>query len=554
MTTYAQIETGSSRALAIVPDEFRPLPQHLRADRVLSRGQAVVLTVLATSLAALVIARLALDFGPTFMQAARIALDIITVVNFLIIGYQVSLMVRALGYQPPKLTLDQLMAEPPGGWPTFTIIVPMYFEPAAVIRGLVEHLQALDYPADKVFVRFAVEQKDTATQAVIRAIELPPGFRMVVCPPRQPMGKPGACNHVLLTDAPGQKKPVKTILNTTIIEESEEAGGLAIEAESLSVVYDVEDIPDPLQLRKAAHAFAAAPPSVVCFQAQLQYHNVDTNALTRIFSSEYAYHFAIRLQGLCLAGAPIPLGGTSNFFRTSALLALGGWDMYNVTEDATLGITIYRKGWKVGMLDSVTTEPVGGHNREDASVTYEEANSSIPNWIAQRSRWQKGYIQTWLVHMRNPWRLWRELGTAGFMSFQLTLGFATFTTIINPLLWLLTTLYIVSRIAGWHSVSTGIESLFPPAIFYLGMLSMVVGNLMVVYFHLVGCMERHIPEAVFAVFLLPAYWLLMFVSACRAIGELLVSPHKWAHTQHGLVSAPDSHPANPTTLAQAVSE
>jgi cellulose synthase/poly-beta-1,6-N-acetylglucosamine synthase-like glycosyltransferase len=283
-------------------------------------------------------------------------------------------------------------------------------------------------------------------------------------------------------------------------------------------VYDAEDRPDRDQLRKAVEVLRRAPDWVVCVQAELQYWNPSTNWLTRCFAAEYAVNFSLVLRGLDRFRLPIPLGGTSNHFRTDALRQLGGWDPFNVTEDADLGIRIARRGWGVRML---------------ASVTEEEANSQLHNWLRQRSRWIKGYYQTWLVHMRSPVRLWRDLGARQFVSFQLTMGFFSFTTLINPAFWLLTVLYLAT--GPQH-----IEVLFPPLALYVGLACMTVGNLLMVYYLMVGCMERGLDRAVRAMLFVPLYWALMSAAAFKAVAQLLRPSrrHYWELTHHGLVQDP----------------
>jgi glycosyltransferase XagB len=532
--------------------EYVPLKAHLRADSVLSTWQRRWLMLAVASLGGLTVLRLETGLGPPLSIYAQGFLCALTIVNFAIIVYKARLMAKAFGYKPASPDDSELRQPPRGGWPSINVIVPMFHEGELVLQ-LVQHLCAIDYPRDRMFVRLAIEESDTGLGSTLSAIErggwgindqmqlvsmpftgdgtigarvtsqdgtdrwaesgiilkLPDNFRVVVCPPREPMGKPGACNYVLRTDAPGE----------------------------LTVVFDVEDIPDPLQLKKAAHAFATGRPRDVCYQAELQYHNVNTNRLTRLFSSEYAMHFGLMLKGLVRTGAPVPLGGTSNYLRTDALLALGGWDEFNVTEDATLGYTIARRGWRVRVLESVTLE---------------EANSEGRNWIRQRSRWIKGYTQTWLVHMRNPWKLWRDLGTRGFCSFQLTVGFATITTLLNPVLWGLTAFYFGARIADLHRGTEWVQSLFPAPVFYAGLSSMVIGNLLVVYFHLAGCMLRRLDRALLTVVLLPLYWWMMFWAACRAFVELVHERKRfeWAHTIHGLDEAPEHYYAARETTAR----
>ena len=57
-----------------------------------------------------------------------------------------------------------------------------------------------------------------------------------------------------------------------------------------------------------------------------------------MFTLEYTFWFDYMLPGLERLRLPIPLGGTSNHFRTATLRDLGGWAPFNVTEDAHLGI------------------------------------------------------------------------------------------------------------------------------------------------------------------------------------------------------------------------
>jgi glycosyltransferase XagB len=156
---------------------------------------------------------------------------------------------------------------------------------------------------------------------------------------------------------------------------------------SLLTIYDAEDIPDPRQLRRAAAAFAVLPQDTACLQAELVFDNANENWLTRQFTIEYAMLFGMILPALAAHRLPLPLGGTSNHFRIDALRRAGAWDAYNVTEDADLGIRLARLGFDT---DTIT------------SCTYEEANVSLRNWMRQRTRWMKGFLATWLVHMREP--------------------------------------------------------------------------------------------------------------------------------------------------------
>ena len=148
-------------------------------------------------------------------------------------------------------------------------------------------------------------------------------------------------------------------------------------------VYDAEDRPDSDQLLKALQAFKELSQEYACVQARLNFYNPNENMLTSFFSIEYSLWFEYLLKGLNLYELPITLGGTSNHFKVSALEKIGYWDAYNVTEDADLGIRLYSNGYKVHIIDSETLE---------------EAPIGLFNWLAQRTRWIKGFIVFFVCH------------------------------------------------------------------------------------------------------------------------------------------------------------
>ena len=266
-------------------------------------------------------------------------------------------------------------------------------------------------------------------------------------------------------------------------------------------------------------------PSVACLQAKLVYRNANQNLLTRWFTTEYAMWFSQLLPGLVAQGAPIPLGGTSNHFRREILERVGAWDAFNVTEDADLGIRLHRLGYSTRVLDS---------------TTYEEANSDFVNWIKQRSRWYKGYMQTWLVHMRDPRRLYRALGPRAFLGFNLFVLGTPLLALINPIFWAMTVLWFLTN-------SAIIASLFPSWLYYLGLFSMIVGNSAVIYSSVVSARATGNPELVLAAVLSPIYWLMMSIAAIKALVQLISAPSFWEKTTHGLDHAPVDRSQNVLT-------
>ncbi len=377
---------------------------------------------------------------------------------------------------------EELRAVDEASLPTYTLLIPLYRE-AAVLQGLVDGLSRLDYPPDKLDVMLLLEEDDEETIAAAREMALPPHIRAVIVPDSQPKTKPKACNYGLFTcDS------------------------------DLLVIYDAEDRPEPDQLKRAAIAFSRAPDDVVCLQAKLNYYNQRQNLLTRWFTAEYSVWFDLFLPGLTASGAPVPLGGTSNHFRVEPLKELGGWDPFNVTEDCDLGVRLHKDGWRTAML---------------ASTTWEEANGAFLSWFRQRSRWVKGYLQTWLVHMRHPLRIIRELGPGGWFSFQMTIGGSLVCFLINPIYWAMTVLWLLTH-------SAVIAALFPPAIYLLGSFCLFGANFVFVYMAVAGCMHRQYYDLVKHSLLTPVYWLMMSIGAYKAVAQIIVRPHYWEKTEHGI--------------------
>jgi glycosyltransferase XagB len=369
-------------------------------------------------------------------------------------------------------------------WPTFTVLCPMYKE-TAVLPQFVKAIGALDYPRHALQVLLLLEEDDTETIAFAESMGLPFWFEIIVVPDSQPKTKPKACNY-----------------------------GLQMARGQYIVIFDAEDVPEPDQLKKAAMAFACLPGNVACLQALLNFYNPRQNVLTRLFTAEYSLWFDLMLAGLQHVNGPIPLGGTSNHFRTEVLRGLGGWDPYNVTEDADVGIRLYKQGFRTGMLDS---------------TTYEEANPNVRNWIRQRSRWIKGYMQTLLVHTRGGWDL-RRTRDKHFFTFLLVIGGKVIVNFINPFLWAATIGYFVFR----SSIGRSIEAVYPAPVFYVAVVTLLLGNMLYLFMFLLGSAYRNNHDLIKYGLLAPFYWLLMSIAACKALWQLIHSPHYWEKTQHGL--------------------
>jgi len=383
-----------------------------------------------------------------------------------------------------RTTKEELDALDPKTLPVYSILVPLYRD-AAVVPTLARALRSLDYPKSKLDIKLILEGDDPETIEACKRAGLEGCVELIVVPPSQPRTKPKALNYAL-SFARGQ----------------------------LLTIYDAEDVPDPDQLKRAVLAFRKAPWDVVCLQARLNYFNWRENWLTRMFTLEYSLWFDWYLPGLEALGIPIPLGGTSNHFRAEVVRAVGGWDPFNVTEDADLGIRFTMSRWRVGVLDS---------------TTYEEANGHVWNWIRQRSRWVKGYIQTWLVYMRHPVIAFKRLGWKGFLGLHAFIGGAFLGPLAFPPLALMFLVWLFTR-------TKMLDSLFSPATLAISLALLLAGNGLLIYFHMLAAWMRRRPKLVFCSLQLPAYYFLMSIAAWRALWQLVTKPHYWEKTEHGLTS------------------
>jgi cellulose synthase/poly-beta-1,6-N-acetylglucosamine synthase-like glycosyltransferase len=276
-------------------------------------------------------------------------------------------------------------------------------------------------------------------------------------------------------------------------------------------VYDAEDIPHPAQIRAVVHHLLQAPPRVGCVQGYLDFYNAERNWLARCFTIEYATWFRMILHGVQRLGLPIPLGGTSVFFRREALERVGAWDAHNVTEDADLGMRLARFGYRCDMIPTTTLE---------------EANAvSVGRWVRQRARWLKGYAITWATHMRRPLDLRRDLGWSGFLGFQVIFlgGLTSYLAVpLFGLLWI-----------GMVGLDPRLVSALPGWVVAALAFSMLAGQSVTLATAAVALADSGRLRMLPWVVTLPVYWWLGSLAAYRAIAEVFYAPFHWHKTEHG---------------------
>ena len=402
---------------------------------------------------------------------------------FLALYFLAFIVLRLFASALPRPTPQRLPRLKDAELPTYTILVALYRE-ASSVAPLIEAFNAFDYPREKLEIILAVEPNDLETRAAIARLAPQTNLRTIIAPTYGPQTKPKALNFAL------------PFARGTFL-----------------AVFDAEDRPEPGQLRAALDAFRRHGPALACAQASLCIDNPDDSWLSRMFTAEYAGQFDVFLQGISLLNLPIPLGGSSNHFRMETLREVGAWDAFNVTEDADLGFRFARFGYRSVMF---------------ASTTYEEAPAKFGGWLRQRSRWMKGWMQTWIVHMRSPRKLWRDAGPGGFVTLNLIVGGNVLTALAHPFL------------VGSVAFAIGAKALGYPAAFLSGrfaaihLLAIVLGYLTAAGVGLAGLARRNLLRSSGVLLMMPFYWICLSLASWRALYQLITEPHRWEKTEHGL--------------------
>ncbi len=365
--------------------------------------------------------------------------------------------------------------------PKVSIIVPLFRE-TEIVHHLIGRLQRLTYPKCLLDVVLVLEEEDALTRRTLAQIDLPSWMRAVIAPDGQPRTKPRAMNYAL-----------------------------DFCAGDIIGILDAEDAPDPDQITAIARRFQKVPEDVVCLQGVLDYYNPAQNWLARCFTIEYATWFRVMLPGMARLGLAIPLGGTTLYFRRDALERLGGWDAHNVTEDADLGFRLARHGLRTEMIDTVTAE---------------EANCHVWPWVKQRSRWLKGYMTTYLVHMRKPGLLYKQLGAWKFWGFQAHFMAALSQFILAPILW---SFWLV-LLGLFHPL----DPLVPRSVLITVCSLFLTAEILCILIHAAAVNRREhfhlLPWVPTMIFYAP----LGAIAAYKALYELVVKPFFWDKTTHGV--------------------
>ena len=426
--------------------------------------------------------------GLTLNRTATIIflVGLLTFTYFIELLFDLYLIVKSFN-SPPEIDVsdEELASLDEKKLPNYSILCAMYRE-GPILSHFISAMKKLDYPQDKLQIILILEEGDRETTDALERLGVPSNFVIQTVPKSMPQTKPKALNYGLI-----------------------KATGEFI------VVYDAEDAPERDQLKKVVLAFQKSDARIKCIQAKLNYYNTYQNTLTRLFTAEYSLWFDLILPGIQTISGPIPLGGSSNHFHRKYLVKLKAWDAFNVAEDCDLGMRLAKKGYGTAIINS---------------TTYEEATENLNKWLWQRTRWVKGYLQTYLVHMRKLNAFFSNGKKPLLITFQLIIGGKIALMYINPLMWFLTICFFIFR----AKIGSQFATFFPTTILYMGLTSLIIGNFLYLYYYLVGCAKRQQWSLINFMLLIPFYWLAMSVAAYIALYRLLKQPYYWVKTTHGL--------------------
>lgn len=286
--------------------------------------------------------------------------------------------------------------------PHYTVVVVAPDHPSS-LEAAIEPVRRIDYPADKLDVYLAVPAGHADT---IATDGLDATSRVQIVELQTPHSYAGVCSQVMaLSTARGD----------------------------YMTVYDSSDIPDRLQLRRAASAFATEPTNVAALQARLQCKNPQRRLLDRWQTARYNRWFD-RVAAMIRNDCPVPLSESSHHIRTSLLREIDGWDCTQPCAHLELAIRFARNGYRIGVL---------------ASTTEKTAVENAAAWVKQAGRRNWDALRQFARHAGEPIRLYRDLGVKSvFRMINATFG-KPITGAGATALWALTAATLVKQHGDW---------------------------------------------------------------------------------------------------------
>jgi len=366
--------------------------------------------------------------------------------------------------------------------PFISILIPAHNE-ECVITNTVENILQLDYPNYEVIV---IDDRSTDNTASV-ILNIAQQYENVHAMVRSADAFPG--KSAVLNDA------------------FEISKGDAI------LVFDADATVEPDFLNKLVPNLE--PADVGAVQARKIIRNKDVNYLTRCQNNEYTMDAQLQVGRDSVKGA-VELRGNGELIKREAIVDIGGWNNYTITDDLDMSTRLHIKGWDVRFC-------------VDACV-YEEGIVYLLPLFRQRRRWLEGTIRRYLEY---SWQaLWSKK-----MSLRARFDMAMYITEFIMPMWFM--MEVVFRI-----IKVFTDKVDPFSLHNILWSSLIVsavvgfGFFMTIRYSLrkYGNLKRTkaFIEALETTIYMFAIWFPMEIFIC---GKILFCKKdmKWGKTAHGLV-------------------
>jgi cellulose synthase/poly-beta-1,6-N-acetylglucosamine synthase-like glycosyltransferase len=360
--------------------------------------------------------------------------------------------------------------------PTFSIIVPTKNEESVIQRCLVS-IMNIDYPKDKLQVIIVDGNSVDNTYSICEKISQQYPNNIKIIREQTTTGKPAALN-LALTYATGD----------------------------IVCVFDADSLPEKNVLSKVASYFNDK--QLTALQGMTTSINEKSNILTRVIASEEKAWFQMLMSGREKMRLFVPLNGSCQFIRHTALTEMGGWDENSLTEDVELAVRLVEKNRLIKYASDVCSG--------------QETPSTLRSLVKQRIRWYRGYMETALKYGRlldsiNKRTVDAEISLAG--------PFMMVISLLSYINWAL--------VAIFFSQST-------PILNFTGLvIALTAVSLVTIGIGLTTSEKPIKPKNLLWIPFVYIYWLVQMFIACWAFLKLVFrSKRDWTKTTKTGVAAP----------------
>lgn len=234
--------------------------------------------------------------------------------------------------------------------PVVTIQLPVYNE-RHVISRLLNAVEAINYPQDKLQIQFLDDSTDDTTEI--------------------------AATECARLEAEGFDIELIHRVDRTGFKAGALENGMKVAKGELIFILDADFVPDSEVLMEMVHFFTDEKVGLI--QTRWGHLNRNFNLLTRVQAMFLDGHLELEQTARNRSGRFFTFNGTAGIWRKSCIEDAGGWEHDTLTEDMDLSYRAQLNGWKFIFLNDVETPA--------------ELPVDMNGFKNQQHRWTKGSIQ-----------------------------------------------------------------------------------------------------------------------------------------------------------------